>query len=74
MFTFLPDSVNQLNNFINNLWCFGGVFNHADMDFVWAESISPSVIGTNQDIVLMIIECIIQNGIKIGKRSADISR
>jgi len=41
---------------------------------VGAEGISPAVINANQDTVLVVIECIIQHGIKIGKGSADVSR
>jgi len=37
------------------------------MNFVGAEGIAPSIAGANQDTVLMVIECIIQNGIKIRK-------
>ena len=69
---FLPDPVDQLNNFIDNRWGLRCVCNHADLDFVGAEGISPAVVGTNQDAVFMVIECIIQYGIKIGKRRANI--
>jgi hypothetical protein len=55
VFTFLPDSVDQFNNFINDLRCFRRVFNHTGVDFVGAEGISPVVVGTNQDAVFMVI-------------------
>ena len=42
------------------------------MNFVRAEGISPTVVGANQDAVFMVIECIIQYGIKIGKRRTNI--
>ena len=37
------------------------------------EGISLTFVGANQDAVFMVIECIIQYGIKIGKRRANIS-
>jgi hypothetical protein len=43
------------------------------MDSMGAEGIPPAVINANQDAVLVVIECIIQHGIKIGKGSTDIS-
>ena len=39
-----------------------------------AEGISPAVINANQDAVLVVIERIIQHGVKIGKGSTDINR
>jgi nitrogenase molybdenum-iron protein alpha/beta subunit len=41
---------------------------------VGTEGVSPAVIGANQDAVLVVIERIVQHGIKIRKANADVNR